>query len=100
MYKCDSQYEIDDIILDVYKRQVNEEDLSGVHAAQMIGMPCEQVFKTLVLRGEKTGYFVCCIPAVSYTHLDVYKRQYQYGFNGSDDVCDGDHDVSDNICMF
>ena len=31
--------------------EVNEEDLSGVHAAQMIGMPCEQVFKTLVLRG-------------------------------------------------
>ncbi|MDO4454971.1 MAG: Cys-tRNA(Pro) deacylase [Eubacteriales bacterium] len=42
--------------------EVNEEDLSGVHVAQMIGMPCEQVFKTLVLRGEKTGYFVCCIP--------------------------------------
>ncbi|MCI7812486.1 MAG: Cys-tRNA(Pro) deacylase [Lachnospiraceae bacterium] len=42
--------------------EVDEEDLSGIHAAQMIGMPCEQVFKTLVLKGEKTGYFVCCIP--------------------------------------
>lgn len=42
--------------------EVDEEDLSGTHAAQMIGMPCEQVFKTLVLKGEKTGYFVCCIP--------------------------------------
>ena len=42
--------------------EVDEENLSGTHAAQMIGMPCEQVFKTLVLKGERTGYFVCCIP--------------------------------------
>ena len=28
----------------------------------MIGMECGQVFKTLVLKGERTGYFVCCIP--------------------------------------
>ncbi len=42
--------------------EVDEEDLSGVHAAQMIGMECGQVFKTLVLKGERTGYFVCCIP--------------------------------------
>ena len=39
-----------------------ESDLSGVHAAKMIGLPCEQLFKTLVLRGEKTGLFVCLIP--------------------------------------
>ena len=44
------------------KYEVDEENLSGIHAAQMIGMPCEQVFKTLVLKGEKIGYFVCCIP--------------------------------------
>lgn len=42
---------------------VDESDLSGVHAAALLGMPAEQVFKTLVLRGAKTGYFVCCIPA-------------------------------------
>ncbi len=40
----------------------DENDLSGIHAAQAIGMPQEQVFKTLVARGEKTGIHVFCIP--------------------------------------
>ena len=40
----------------------DEKDLSGVHAAKEIGMPPEQVFKTLVARGEKTGINVFCIP--------------------------------------
>jgi Cys-tRNA(Pro)/Cys-tRNA(Cys) deacylase len=41
---------------------VDERDLSGTHAAEVLGLPAGQVFKTLVLRGAKTGYFVCCIP--------------------------------------
>ena len=40
----------------------DESDLSGIHAAEAIGMPPEQVFKTLVARGEKTGINVFCIP--------------------------------------
>ncbi|MEA5040176.1 MAG: Cys-tRNA(Pro) deacylase [Clostridiaceae bacterium] len=40
----------------------DENDLSGVHAAAAIGMPPEQVFKTLVARGDKTGPLVFCIP--------------------------------------
>ncbi len=35
---------------------------SGLHAAKAVGIPPEQVFKTLVVRGDKTGIFVCCIP--------------------------------------
>ena len=42
--------------------EFDESDLSGTHAAQAIGMPPEQVFKTLVARGEKTGINVFCIP--------------------------------------
>lgn len=42
--------------------EVDEEDLSGVHAAEMIGMPPEQVFKTLVARGDRNGVAVFCIP--------------------------------------
>ena len=42
--------------------EFDEHDLGGVHAAQAIGMPPEQVFKTLVLRGDKHGIFVCVIP--------------------------------------
>lgn len=40
----------------------DENDLSGMHAAEAVGMPPEQVFKTLVARGEKRGVLVFCIP--------------------------------------
>ena len=40
----------------------DENDLNGLHAAEGIGMPPEQVFKTLVAKGEKTGINVFCIP--------------------------------------
>lgn len=40
----------------------SEEDLSGTHAADTLGFPYRMVYKTLVLRGDKKGYFVCCIP--------------------------------------
>lgn len=40
----------------------DENDLSGIHAASAIGMPEEQVFKTLVTRGASGGFFVFCIP--------------------------------------
>ena len=40
----------------------DENDLSGMHAAEAIGFPPEQVFKTLVVRGTKTGINVFCIP--------------------------------------
>ena len=42
--------------------EFDEQDLNGNHAADAIGMPREQVFKTLVARGEKTGINVFCIP--------------------------------------
>ena len=42
--------------------EVDEENLSGVHAAELIGMPPEQVFKTLVARGDRNGVAVFCIP--------------------------------------
>lgn len=42
--------------------EYDEKDLSGVHAAEAIGMPQEQVFKTLVAKGSKGGIMVFCIP--------------------------------------
>ena len=42
--------------------EVDENDLSGVHIAEQIGYPMDQVFKTLVARGDKTGPVVFCIP--------------------------------------
>jgi len=42
--------------------QVDEEHLSADHVAEQLGEPLEQVFKTLVMAGDKTGHFVCVIP--------------------------------------
>ena len=51
--------------------EYDEKDLNGNHAAAAIGMPPEQVFKTLVARGEKTGINVFCIPVCC--ELDLKK---------------------------
>ena len=40
---------------------VDEADLSGSHAADLMGVDHGSMFKTLVLKGERTGYLVCCI---------------------------------------
>ena len=49
----------------------DENDLNGKHAAHAVGMPEEQVFKTLVARGERTGIHVFCIPVCC--ELDLKK---------------------------
>lgn len=51
--------------------EYQEDDLSGMHAAHALGMPPEQVFKTLVARGPKTGIHVYCIPVCC--ELDLKK---------------------------
>jgi len=45
--------------------EVDEADLSAPHVADAIGMPPEQVFKTLVVRGDRNGVLLACIPANS-----------------------------------
>ncbi len=42
--------------------EVDEADLSAGHIASQLGEPIEQVFKTLVLEGDRTGHFVCVLP--------------------------------------
>lgn len=42
--------------------EVDEHDLAATHVAEQLGEPIEQVFKTLILRGDRTGHFVCVIP--------------------------------------
>ena len=42
--------------------EVDENDLSAIHVAEQLNEPVERVFKTLVLKGNKSGYFVCVIP--------------------------------------
>ncbi len=42
--------------------QVDEEDLSAVHVASVLGEDVALVYKTIVLRGDRNGIFVCVIP--------------------------------------
>ncbi len=51
--------------------EYDEADLSGTSAAQAIGLPPEQVFKTLVVHGARTGINVFCIPVCC--ELDLKK---------------------------
>jgi Cys-tRNA(Pro)/Cys-tRNA(Cys) deacylase len=50
------------IAYETVEYEVDESDLSATTVAQKLGQNVEQVFKTLVLRGDKTGVFVCVIP--------------------------------------
>ena len=49
----------------------DEADLSGLHAAEALGMSPAQIFKTLVTRGERQGIQVFCIPVDA--NLDLKK---------------------------
>ena len=55
----------------------DEKDLSGMHAAAAIGMAPEQVFKTLVAKGDKNGMCVFCIPVCC--TLDLKKAAKSFG---------------------
>lgn len=51
-----------------------EDDLSATHTAAELGEDIERVFKTIVLRGDKTGCFVCVIPGNFEVDLKVAAR--------------------------
>ena len=41
---------------------VDESDLSAVHVAEVTGIPLERLYKTLVVRGDRTGIFMAVVP--------------------------------------
>ena len=49
--------------------EVDENDLGAQHIADVLGENIEQVFKTLVLHGDRSGYFVCVIPGAEEVDL-------------------------------
>ncbi|QIK55927.1 Cys-tRNA(Pro) deacylase [Dysgonomonas sp. HDW5A] len=51
--------------------EVDESDLSAIHVAKQLNEPIEQLFKTLVLKGDKSGYFVCIIPGAEELDLKL-----------------------------
>ena len=56
---------------------VDEEHLDAVHVAKEVGLPPEQVFKTLVVRGDKTGPVFAVIPG------SCQSKRQQKGRDGS-----------------
>lgn len=65
--------------------EVDESDLSAVHVAESIGEDIRQVFKTLVLHGQRTGggeYFVCVIPGAE--EVDLKKAAKAAGMKKAD----------------
>jgi Cys-tRNA(Pro)/Cys-tRNA(Cys) deacylase len=57
-----------------------DEDLSAAHASAKLGLDPDQVFKTIVLTGERTGHFVCVIPGSC--EIDLKKAAKAAGDKG------------------
>ncbi len=53
---------------------VDENDLSAVHVAETIGLNKDCIFKTLVLRGDKTGVIVAIVPGALEVNLKSIAR--------------------------
>lgn len=64
--------------------EYDENDLNGNHAAKALGFPPEQVFKTLVVRGDRTGIHIFCIPVSR--ELDLKKAAKAAGDKAVDMV--------------
>ena len=54
--------------------RVDEDDLAAVHVAEQLGEPIERVFKTLVLRGDRTGVLICVVPGDAEVDLKAAAR--------------------------
>lgn len=50
---------------------VDENNLAADHVAEELGEDINQVFKTLILHGDRSGYFVCVVPGN--TEVDLKK---------------------------
>ena len=62
--------------------EVDENDLSAVHVASQLNESIDMVFKTLVLQGDRSGYFVCVIPCIrwgSAAFVEVLAKFYAVG---------------------
>ena len=53
---------------------VDESNLAATHVAEELGEDIATVFKTLVLKGDRTGHFVCVIPGDKEVDLKAVAR--------------------------
>ena len=54
--------------------EVDEDHLEASHVAEQLGEDLDRVFKTLVLRGDRSGLFVCVVPGSLEVDLKVAAR--------------------------
>ncbi len=73
MKKTNAARHLDSLKIDylIKEYEVDEDDLSAENVAGKIGVPLEQVFKTLVVRGDKTGVILACIPGMGELNLKI-----------------------------
>lgn len=50
------------IVYQLVAYEVDEQDLSALHLARQLQEDAGRIFKTLVLQGERSGFFVCILP--------------------------------------
>lgn len=62
------------IVYELVPYEVDEANLAATHVAGQLGEDVAQVFKTLVLRGDKNGVFVCIIPGDEEVNLKLAAR--------------------------
>ena len=55
-------------------REFREQELSAEEAAEKLHIPLAQVFKTLVVRGDRTGVMLACIPGATTLSLKTLAR--------------------------
>lgn len=54
--------------------EVDPEDLTAATVARKVGLPVEQVFKTLVVRGDRSGVCLAVVPGDSQLDLKALAR--------------------------
>jgi Cys-tRNA(Pro)/Cys-tRNA(Cys) deacylase len=71
MKKTNAARYLDSLKIDykLVEYDVDEFDLSAESVARKLNLPLEQVFKTLVARGDKTGVLMACIPGIAELEL-------------------------------
>lgn len=70
------------IAYSTHEYHFDENDLAATHVAEELGQDIARVFKTLVLRGERTGLFVCVVPGDK--EVDLKKAAHAAGDKKAD----------------
>lgn len=55
-------------------REYQEQELGAAEVADKLGIPLEQVYKTLVVRGDRTGVLLACLPGSASLSLRALAR--------------------------